>query len=223
MRSNRLALALAVAVAILPAIQCAAGGTSGSQFLGVGIGARAAAMGGAGVSISGDGTALFWNPAGLTQVTGHSFGVSHLEWLSDATYQHASYAAPFGDKGALGLAIEQGSLDWDNTGEGTFDAGDFGGVVGYGRRLRPNLGVGGSVKYLSSTLGDDSASSYALDLVDNDHALLCLFHRLLGRLFRRFLGRFFSSLFLRFGRLLGCLFNSLLYLLSCLASTCREE
>ena len=164
MRSNRLAVLLTLVVILGTAFQCAAQGTSGSQFLGVGMGARAAAMGGAGVSIADDGSALFWNPAGLTQVTGHSFSVSHTEWLSDATYQFAGYSAPFGEKSGVGVAIEQGSIDWDNTGEGVFDAGDFSGVVGYGRRVRPNLGVGGSLKYLSSTLGDDSANTYALDV-----------------------------------------------------------
>jgi hypothetical protein len=145
-------------------MQCAAQGTSGSQFLGIGIGARSMGMGGACVALADDGTAMFWNPAGLTQVTGHRFSVSHVEWLSDATYQYAGYAAPFGDRSAVGVAIEQGSIEWDNTGDGAFDAGDFSGAVGYARRLRPNLGVGGGVKYLSSKLGDDSASTYAMDL-----------------------------------------------------------
>lgn len=164
MRSNKFAVLLALPLVLLSALECAAQGTSGSQFLGVGIGARSMAMGGACVATTDDGTALFWNPAGLTQVTGHRVSVSHLEWLSDVTYQYAGYAVPFGDRAAVGLAIEQGSVGWDNTGEGTFDAGDFSGVLGYGRRLKPNLGVGAGLKFLSSKLGDDSASTYALDL-----------------------------------------------------------
>lgn len=164
MRSNRLAVLLALPLSLAPALECSAQGTSGSQFLGIGIGARSMGMGGACVSLVDDGSALFWNPAGLTQVTGHRVSVSHVEWISDATYQYVGYAAPFGESAGIGVAIEQGSVDWDNTGEGTFDAGDFSGALGYGRRLRPNLGVGGSVKYVSSALGDDSASTYALDL-----------------------------------------------------------
>jgi len=164
MSTNRFAVLLALPLILLPAIECAAQGTSGSQFLGIGIGARSMGMGGATVSMNDDGTALFRNPAGLTQVTGHRFSVSHIEWLSDATYQSAGYVMPFGESGGLGLAIQQGSVEWDNTGEGMFDAGDFSGVLGYGRRLRPNLGVGGSLRYVSSALGEDSASTYAVDL-----------------------------------------------------------
>ncbi|MBD3349353.1 MAG: PorV/PorQ family protein [Candidatus Eisenbacteria bacterium] len=164
MRSDRFAAMLALPLILLAAVCCSAQGTSGSQFLGIGIGARAMGMGGATVSLNDDGTALFWNPAGLTQVRGHRFSVSHIEWLADATYQSAGYAMPFGDEGALGFSIEQGSVEWDNTGEGMFDAGDFSAAVGYGRRLRPNLGVGGGLRYISSTLGDDSARSYGVDL-----------------------------------------------------------
>lgn len=153
-----------IILAVALAAAAHAQGTSGSQFLGVGLGARATAMGGAYVSLADDGTALYWNPAGLTQVEGASLTLSHISWFSDATYQYAGYATSFGRNAALGAFVEQGSISWDNTGEGDFEAGDFAGVVGYGRRLKPNLGVGGGVKFLSSSLGETDASSYALDL-----------------------------------------------------------
>jgi len=164
MRSKRFAVLLALPLLLLTTARCPAQGTSGSQFLGIGVGARSMGMGGTSVSLSDDSSALYWNPAGLTQATGHRFTVSHIEWLSSSSYQSAGYAMPFGETGALGLAIEQGSVEWDNTGDGMFDAGDFSGVLGYGRRLRPNLGVGGSLRFVSSSLGDDSASTYAVDL-----------------------------------------------------------
>lgn len=163
MTSKRLAVAVAVAVAVL-STACAAQGTSGAQFLGVGVGARAVGMGGAYSAVADDATALHWNPAGLTQIESHTITLSHVAWFSDATYQYASYAFPFGSKGAIGVALEQGSVSWDNTGEGAFETGDFAGVIGYGRRLKPNLGIGGGLKFLSSTLGDDGAASYAFDL-----------------------------------------------------------
>ncbi len=163
MRSNRLAVIVAVLVAVLPASSLAQG-TSGSQFLGVGVGARAAGMGGAYVSVADDGTALYWNPAGLSRVEGHRLTLSHVSWLSDATYQHASYAAPLGRDAAFGVALEQGSVSWDNTGEGSFESGDFAGIAGYGRRVSEALGVGAGLKFLSSSLGDQGASSFAADL-----------------------------------------------------------
>lgn len=155
---------LTIAFLAITAATAPGQGTSGAQFLGVGVGGRAMGMGGAYVSVSDDPTALYWNPAGLTRIAGHEVTVSHLSWLSDASYQYASYARELGTNGAVGLAIEQGSVAWDNTGAGDFEVGDFAGVVGYGRRIRPNLGVGGGLKILSSSLGDSDARSYAVDL-----------------------------------------------------------
>ena len=54
-------------------------------------------------------------------------------------------------------------MSWDNTGDGDFDAGDFCGALGYARSIRENVAVGGGLKLLSSSLGEDQASSYALD------------------------------------------------------------
>lgn len=164
MFSKKFTVLLCLALVAAPLCECAAQGTSGSQFLGIGMGARSAGMGGACVSLADGRTGLFWNPAGLVRAGGQQVSVSHVAWLDDASYQFASYARPFGERAVVGLALEQGSLSWDNTGEGDFEAGDFSGAVGYGRLLRPNLGVGGSVKYLASSLGDESASSFALDL-----------------------------------------------------------
>jgi hypothetical protein len=164
MTSNKLAVLVAVLVAVLPPASLAQG-TSGAQFLGVGIGARAAAMGGAYTSIVDDGTALHWNPAGLSRVDGHRLTLSHVSWFSDAQYQYASYAAPAGSDAGIGVALEQGGADpWDNTGAGSFETGDFAGVVGYGRRVSADVGVGADLKFLSSSLGDHGASSYAVDL-----------------------------------------------------------
>ncbi len=164
MTSSKLAVLVAVIVAVLPAASLAQG-TSGAQFLGVGIGARAAAMGGAYTSVADDGTALHWNPAGLSRVDGHRLTLSHVSWLQGVTYNSASYAAPFGRDAGIGVSLEQGGArSWDNTGEGSFESGDFAGIVGYGRRMSADVGVGADLKFLSSSLGDHGASSYAVDL-----------------------------------------------------------
>ncbi len=162
MPSKRFTIFLCLILAGAP-LGVQAQGTSGSQFLGVGIGARPMAMGGAVVSLADGGTALYWNPAGLARATGHTVSLTHVSWLSDVEYRYAAYATPLGRTGAIGVAIEGGSASWDNTGEGTFETGDFSGTVGYAWRMKPNLGLAGSFKYLSSTLGSDEASSFAFD------------------------------------------------------------
>ena len=44
-------------------------GTTASKFLSVGIGPRANSMGGAFTSIANDASAMYWNPAGIAQLT----------------------------------------------------------------------------------------------------------------------------------------------------------
>ncbi|MDA0378244.1 MAG: hypothetical protein O2899_02035, partial [Bacteroidetes bacterium] len=45
-------------------------GTTAAQFLKLGVGARAVAMGGSFVAESSDLSALYWNPAGLSKISG---------------------------------------------------------------------------------------------------------------------------------------------------------
>ncbi len=162
MMSKRFVSLIVLAVCLCPAV-AAAQGTSGSQFLGIGMGARAMGMGGASVSVVNDGSSLYWNPAGLAGMTARSASISHVSWLDDAAYQYATFISPLGSS-YVGLALEQGGIDWDNTGEGSFEASDFSGAAAYARRVRPNLDVGAGLKFLSSSLGDEGASAFAFDL-----------------------------------------------------------
>jgi len=153
---------IVLVVCLCPAVT-AAEGTSGSQFLGIGMGARAMGMGGASVSVVDDGSSLYWNPAGLAGMSSRSASISHVSWLDDASYQYATFATPLGSS-FIGLALEQGGIDWDNTGDGAFEASDFSGAFAYARTLRPNLDVGAGLKFISSSLGEESGSAFALDL-----------------------------------------------------------
>jgi hypothetical protein len=168
MRTKALtALAVLLLAAALPG-PCWAQGTSGSQFLGIGIGARAQGMGGAFTSVA-DGAAGFrWNPAGLARATANQVALSHVAWLDDVSYQSAGYVHPLGGAGVLGVTLEGGTLSWDNSGVSTDEpageASDFAGSIAYARPLFSGVGVGGAFKYVSSELGPDAASSYAFDL-----------------------------------------------------------
>ncbi|MCK4513161.1 UPF0164 family protein [bacterium] len=96
MVSKRFVVFAALFLVVAPSLECLSQGTSGAQFLGIGMGARSVGMGGAYVSLADDGSALYWNPAGLSQTTGMRLDVSHVSWLDDASYQYASFATPLG-------------------------------------------------------------------------------------------------------------------------------
>ena len=59
-------------------------GTATAQFLKLGAGAQAAGMGEAYAGVAKDDTSIYWNPAGLNNITGKS-----------ASFMHAIYALIF--------------------------------------------------------------------------------------------------------------------------------
>ena len=100
-----------------------------------GFGARAASMGGAFVGLANDYTAIFWNPAGLAQLTKATFGLSGDFLLPTSDYTLSSftmktksklypagllgYAQPIGDNIVVGLGAYTLSglgAAWNNTG-----------------------------------------------------------------------------------------------------------
>jgi hypothetical protein len=85
-----------------------------NEFLNIGAGARGLAMGGAQVASVQDGTAGYWNPAGLTGVQDHpSLNLMHANYFSSiAKYDFASLAIPVNDnKRTLGLSVLRFAVD----------------------------------------------------------------------------------------------------------------
>ncbi len=90
-----------------------------NEFLNIGAGARGLAMGSAQVASVQDGTAGYWNPAGLSGVKDHpSLNLMHAEYFSGiGKYDYASIALPLaGNKRTLGItALRFGVDDIMNT------------------------------------------------------------------------------------------------------------
>ena len=84
-----------------------------NEFLNIGAGARGLAMGSAQVSTAGDGTAGYWNPAGLTEVENTSLDFMHASYFSNiAKYDFGSVAIPVNDgKRTLGLSVLRFAVD----------------------------------------------------------------------------------------------------------------
>jgi hypothetical protein len=142
-------------------------GTSTAQFLKLGAGARAAAMGEAYAGVANDDTAIYWNPAGLNYVGGRSATFMHAVWFDDISYDWVSYAQKAG-KGTVGIGVQYlsyGSLKgMDATGleTGDFSPSDLAVSLSYARKVGA-FGLGVSVKYVSSKIVN-TATAYAVDL-----------------------------------------------------------
>src|SRR5512143_2302252 len=94
-----------LALAAIPTFSSAAG-TSGAQFLKLGAGARAAAMGDAQVACVDNVDATYWNPAGLADVDGAEISATQNNWLVGSQYQTVAGAANF--RGAtFGVSVQR--------------------------------------------------------------------------------------------------------------------
>ena len=87
-------------------------GISTVQFLKIGVGARASAMGEAFVSVANDASALYWNPAGVVQAKQNQLIISHNNWVADINHEFIGGIYKFSKNDAVGISFT--SLHMDN-------------------------------------------------------------------------------------------------------------
>lgn len=153
-----------------------------NEFLSIGVGARAQAMGGAQTALVDDATAGFWNPAGLTRVRSDlQVAAMHAEWFGGiGKYDHASFAMPledgkhyigatfirFGVDGipnTLSLYEADGTINYDNVTE--FTAADYAMMFTYAKELgETGISLGGNAKVIHRKIGPFATSwGFGLD------------------------------------------------------------
>jgi hypothetical protein len=124
-----------------------------NEFLNIGAGARGLSMGSAQVATVKDGTAGYWNPAGLAGVEDHgNVNVMHAEYFAGiGKYDYASIALPLsGNKrtiaitglrfavddimNTLFLVEPDGSINYNNI--QAFSSADYAFLLSYGQKLK---------------------------------------------------------------------------------------
>lgn len=146
--------------------------TTSAQFLKIGVGARAVALGGAYVASANDLSSMFWNPAGLAHVTGGSFQASYTEYVADIDYSFVAYSTQLGGLGTVGFSftsMNSGEMDVRTVGdpEGTgeqFNVQSYAFQVTFGRFLTDRFSIGGSMKFIREQIWHSSAQSIAMDV-----------------------------------------------------------
>jgi hypothetical protein len=151
-------------------------GQAGYTFLKIGVDGRSTAIGEAAVTLEGDAATLFFNPAGITSVEGHSVFVGHTTWIADIGKSALAWAGNFGTWGQFGVSAVY--MDY-NTIEGTEidpfnpigyrDTGNIGVeeyAVGltYGQRFTNKFGVAATVKYCRQDFGVVESAKVAMDV-----------------------------------------------------------
>lgn len=87
-------------------------GKYAGEFMSLGVGGRALAMGGAQVALAGDVTAGYWNPAGLASLEYPQAVLMHEEHFGDlVNYNYAGVAIPYGSDMSFGVSAIRLSVD----------------------------------------------------------------------------------------------------------------
>jgi hypothetical protein len=145
---------------LMPVLGAQRAGTASAQFLKIGVGARAAGMGDSFIAVANDASALYWNPAGLSQFESNQVIFSHTAWLVDVQHEFvgAVYHPTLDD--AVGLSVT--SLHTDDMpvttevqplGNGTyFRFGDLAVGLTYSRKLTSQFSFGATVRFFEETL-----------------------------------------------------------------------
>ena len=172
-----LALSLAAVLLAAPAradFSSSANGTTAADFLNLGAGARAVAMGEAAAAVADDATALYWNPAALTNVNGRSVTLMDAPYVASSYFDYAAYAQNLGRSGALGASLQYFSLgglnatDASGASIGSSNPYDMAVSLGYAYRFADTgtaldrFSAGVSAKYIAQKIVT-SASTFAAD------------------------------------------------------------
>jgi len=146
-------------------------GTSGAQFLKIGVGSRYQGMGEASVAIANDVYSMYWNPAGLAEVQNGAIGFTNVNWLLDIDLNYVAFARYFEDIGVFGVSASVLSMDemeittfekQSGTGE-FYSASSYSIGATFARQLTNRFAFGGSVKYVGERIHNLRSSAIAFD------------------------------------------------------------
>ncbi|MBI4850007.1 MAG: PorV/PorQ family protein [Nitrospirae bacterium] len=143
--------------------------TKSGQFLNIGAGARAMAMGGAQVAMADDAYALYWNPAGLSNIKRRETIFSYMFHVQDMKLGYLGIITPC-KKGVMGTSISylthDNILGYDHAAKSTgcFEAGNMAIDISYGRKVDKKFSAGGNIKFISEKIDANSDIGIGLDL-----------------------------------------------------------
>ena len=158
----RCGFALLLASALATPVSAGVGATQ-SEFLKIGLSARAAGMAGAFGAVADDLGALEYNPAGLGLLNNSQVSMMYSRWLADINFGSVAGAHVIPFLGTVGLGLnllDIGSIDGSAK---TFSASSFLLRAAWARSLRDDLTVGAGLKVLNEKISDFNSSGGTLD------------------------------------------------------------
>lgn len=147
-------------------------GTFAAQFLKIGVSARAAGMGSAFTAIANDATSIYWNPAGMVELTRTQVTLNSIIWPADIDiyFAGAVFTTPY-FPGTFGISARALAMDPQEERtvfmpEGTkrfFDAGDMSFGLSYAMYFTDRFSAGITSHFIHMGLADKSVETIAVD------------------------------------------------------------
>jgi len=164
-------------------------GKYAGEFLTLGTGGRAMALGGANVALVNDVTAGYWNPAGLIKVNYPQFSLLHEEHFGSlVNYNYAGIAIPYKDDMSFSFNVIRLSIDgipdtrkalYDKNGDGIIDINidgidyskitefnntDWAFFFSFAKKISEEFSWGASVKIIRRDLAEYGATGIGFDV-----------------------------------------------------------
>ncbi len=146
-------------------------GGQGGAFLRIPVGARPAGLGNAFTAIADDGSAPFFNPAGLCQIKGTRFGAMYNVMSLDRMSYQASLIVGSSRNAALAVTFNSigvnDIIECDPVSGPTgnfFSSNDMVLGISAGGKIISLLSFGAGAKYMTQSIDDNKATGFAFDL-----------------------------------------------------------
>ncbi|MBN1383819.1 MAG: PorV/PorQ family protein [Elusimicrobia bacterium] len=150
-------------------------GTTGCQFLKIGMGARPLAMAGAFSAVADDVNSIYYSPASLTRTEKTEVSATYLKYFEDVNAGFIGYTGRAAEKHYLGIGLTYLNItniqgyDVNETPLGDFGAQDTALFLNYARKdlaesVLENLSIGGGLKIINQKIEAEKAFTVAVDL-----------------------------------------------------------
>ena len=148
--------------------------TTSAAFLEIGPGASSLGMGSAYVSVANDASSLYWNPAGIVNVSRPEVQSFYTPWLVETQYYYNTAVVPLGPYGNLGFSFTAITMDEmivrtvqdpepSDYGQ-KFDAGNISMGIAYAKKLTDRFSFGFQTKFIQESIWQMNAQGFAVDI-----------------------------------------------------------
>ncbi|MBI4777843.1 PorV/PorQ family protein, partial [Candidatus Desantisbacteria bacterium] len=146
-------------------------GKSRAAFLKIGVGARAAAMGEAFCGLSDDISAIYWNPAGLSQLTQTEIMTTHHSYFQGINSEYLAFVHPNKNQTAFGASLSMLGINGikrydksNNNLNSNFKADDMVMSLACSKMFGPCAAVGAGLKMVKQGIDDKNTNNLVADL-----------------------------------------------------------